>query len=204
MTDATGTNSVPDSTVAADWRTPSKARRRLLMAAGAALPSIYTLSSGAATAAASSLVCLAKEGPPPIRFTTDGDYAHRPDGWVRAPVTTGEYDGTPADCITSPQSECSSSFPGPSRGAPSAAAPAGAPVANAQDGSVWVVQGNRVISSPHVQITNVNAGRPHYGLVYVDQTGTVVTLDPNGSSVLRPVTASCWASMVPGSRPYLG
>ena len=37
MTDATGTNSVPDSTVAADSRTPSKARRRLLMAAGAAL-----------------------------------------------------------------------------------------------------------------------------------------------------------------------
>jgi len=206
MTDATGTQQVPASTVAADSRSasPSKARRRLLLAAGAVLPSVYTLSSGAGTAAASNLVCLAKEGLPPPRFTTEGDYTGRTDGWVRAPVSVGEYDGTPADCVTTPQSGCSDSAPGPSRPPSNSLAPAEASYSKAQDGSVWIVQGNRVISSRHVPITNVNPGRKHYGLVYVDETGTVSTLDPQGKPYLKPVTASCWASISSGHTSRLG
>ena len=73
MTDATGTPLVPESSVAAESRTagPSKARRRLILAAGAALPSIYTLSSGAQMAVASTMVCLSKQGTAPVRFTSN-------------------------------------------------------------------------------------------------------------------------------------
>ena len=62
----------------------------------------------------------------------------RTDGWLRAPVNFGEYDGTAANCVTSPQSSCiaftpqkdASSLPVPS---------AGGPVTSAEDGSVWIV-----------------------------------------------------------------
>lgn len=200
MTDATGTPLVPESSVAAESRTagPSKARRRLILAAGAALPSIYTLSSGAQTAVASNLFCRAKLGTPPARFTS----TPTADNWLRAPVNVGEYDGTPADCVTSPQSACmdpASNWRGANSLSP------GVPAAtNAQRGSIWIVQGNRVVSSPHVPITKVDPGRKHYGLVYVDQEGIVSTLDPNGAVHLTPVTMSCWASGMVGRVSKLG
>lgn len=200
MTDATGTPQVPESSVAAKSRTagPSKARRRLILAAGAALPSIYTLSSGAQTAVASNLACLAKQGTAPARFTS----TPTADNWLRAPVNVGEYDGTPANCVTSPQSACmdpASNWRGSNSLSP------GVPAAtNAQRGSIWIVQGNRVISSPSVPITNVDPGRKHYGLVYVDQAGTVSTLDPNGKLELSPLTMSCWASAIVGRTSKLG
>jgi hypothetical protein len=196
MTDATGMHQVPESTVA-DSRTasPSIARRRLILAAGAALPSIYTLSSGAQTAVASNLVCIAKQGTHPPRFTSTAD------NWVRSPVTVGDYDGTPADCVTSPQSACSDS-PSNWRGV---ANPLAEPAASeAQRGSVWIVQGNRVVASPGVHITNIDPRRKHYGLVYVDQAGTVSTLDPNGALHLSPATTSCWASVTAGRVSKLG
>jgi hypothetical protein len=199
MTDAAGTRQVPESSVAADSRTasPSKARRRLILAAGAALPSIYTLSSGAQTAIASNMVCLAKQGTPPPRFTS------QPDNWVRAPVSVGDYDGTPADCVTSPQSACAGPVKLGWREAENS--PKVEPgTSNAQDGSVWIIQGNRVISSPNVPITNVSPGPRHYGLVYVDQAGTVSTLDPDGALHLSPMTTSCWASTIAGRGFKLG
>ena len=207
MTDATGTRQVPGSTVAADLRTvsPNRTRRRLILAAGAALPSVYTLSSGAQTAAASNLVCLAKQGGPlPVRFTSDDDYVRWPDGWLRSPVNFGDYDGAPADCVTSPQTSCSEFSPGgPRSGSLGAADPTGAGT-NATDGSVWIVQGQRVVSNPNVPIRNIRLGRKHYGLVYVDQSGTVATLDPNGAFNLSPVKTSCWASMMGGRISRLG
>ena len=200
MTDATGTRQVPESSVAAESRTgsPSQARRRLILAAGAALPSIYTLSSGAQTALASTVCTLKPQGTVPARFTS----TPTADNWLRAPVNVGEYDGTPADCIMSPQSACmdpATNWRGSNSLSP------GAPAAtNAQRGSIWIVQGNRVVSSPFVPITNVDPGRKHYGLVYVDQAGTVSTLDPNGSLQLSPTTMSCWASTIAGRTSKLG
>jgi hypothetical protein len=201
MTDATGARQAPESSVAAESRTagPSKARRRFILAAGAALPSIYTLSSGAQIAVASNTVCtLKQQGMVPARFTT----TPTADNWLRAPVNVGEYDGTPADCVTSPQSACmdpASNWRGSNSLSP------GPPAAtNAQRGSIWIVQGNRVVSSPFVPITNVDPSRKHYGLVYVDQAGTVSTLDPNGSLQLIPVTTSCWASVIVGRTSKLG
>jgi hypothetical protein len=237
MTDATGTDQVPDSTVtvAAESRgaSPSQTRRRLILAAGAALPSVYTLSSGANTAAASNLACLAKQGTPPPRFTTDADYARWPDNWVRAPVAYGDYDGIPADCVTTPQSSCSAftpvgsggaSSPSKSGDASSASKSGGAAGASkfgdasgdfkfgdasgagtdAADGSVWIIQGERHVSNRNVPVRNIKLGRKHYGLVYVDQSGTVATLDPQGTFKLTPVTTSCWASIMGGRISKLG
>jgi hypothetical protein len=208
MTDATGAPKASESTVDADARVDSaaKARRRLILAAGAALPSIFTLSSGAQTAAASTTVCLARQGAAPPRFVEDGDLARTSDGWLRAPVNFGQYDTTPANCVTSPQTSCVAFTPSSAKDASALPVPsAGGPVANAEDGSVWIVQGNhRMTSSVHTPITHVSLGKKHYGLVYVDQTGTVATLDPNGAPGLSPVTASCWASIMGGRISKLG
>jgi hypothetical protein len=227
MTDATGTRQVPGSTVAADSRgvSPNHTRRRLILAAGAALPSVYTLSSGAQTAGASNLACLAKQGTAPARFVSQEDYARWPDNWLRAPVSYGDYDGATADCVTTPQSACTAFTPVGSGGAsgetpgPGAAftpvgsggAPGGSktgdnlgPGTNAADGSVWIVQGQRMVSSRNVPVKNVKLGRKHYGLVYVDQTGTIATLDPQGSLKLSPTSMSCWASINGGHISKLG
>jgi hypothetical protein len=207
MTDATGAPKASESTVETDPRADSaaKGRRRLLLAAGAALPSILTLSSGAQAAAASNIVCLAKQGTPPARFVEDGDYAKTNDGWLRAPVNFGQYDGTPANCVTSPQTSCIAFSPSSAKDASALPVPSGGgPVGNAEPGSIWIVQGNRMTSSMHTPIVNVSLGKKHYGLVYVDQTGTVATLDPNGSPSLSAVTTSCWASIMGGSISKLG
>jgi hypothetical protein len=192
MNDAAGTSRFPDSIAGADSRSggPSRVRRRLILAAGAALPSVYTLASGAQTAIASHLTCAAKEPTiPPARFTD------APDSWYRAPVSVGDYDGTPAHCVTMPQAACAD----PAIATPKT--PLAEPGAkNARDGSVWIIQGNRVISNPHVPITNVTPVPRRYGIVYVDQAGTVATLDPNGATNLTPVHTSCWASVVLGGR----
>jgi len=207
MTDATGKVQVPGSTVAADSRTagPSKGRRRLILAAGAVLPSVYTLSSGAGTAAASNTVCRAKGGTPPARFTSEGDYVRMPDGWVRAPVDVGEFQGSPADCVSTPQSACADfSSATIARTGPNLSSTTEGTVSS-QEGSVWIVRGQRMVSSSHVRIENISPLQKQYGLVYVDQTGTVSTLDPDGGGGgLKPVTASCWASMTGGSKSKLG
>jgi hypothetical protein len=196
MTDGSATLHVAESSVAAESRTPnpSKARRRFLLAAGAALPSVYTLNSGAQTAIASNLACWAKEPKaPPVRFTSSND------NWLRAQVYTGDYNGTPADCVSSPQAECIARSMG-RRFDPNAPAVSD----NAGDGSVWIVQGNRVTSGPTVQITKAGLGPPQYGLVYVDETGSVATLDPKWTGDLRMVTQSCWTSVLGGRVSKLG
>jgi hypothetical protein len=43
-----------------------------------------------------------------------------------------------------------------------------------------------------------------YGLVYVDQRGSVMTLNNAASLDMRPVTSSCWTSVVGSHRSNLG
>lgn len=179
---------------------PSAKRRRLLAGAAAVLPSVYTLASGAQTAVASQVACWANEQQqPPGRFITGSDT------WFRAKVYLGTYDGYPAYCVSTPQRACVDPFhPG-----------------EAADGSVWIVgrtrfmpgfrvggglqeYGLRVTAGPGVPITQVTRAPDTYGLVYVDQQGTIATLDPNGSPDLRPVAASCWTSMLGGRIFSLG
>ena len=196
MTDASGTPQPREGGVAVDSGVPilSQGRRRFIWAAGAALPSIYTLSSGAQAAIASNLACWAREPqPPPPRFTPTND------NWLRASVFTGEYDGTPAYCVSSRQSDCigrrllglriDPNDPGSDK---------------APDGSTWIVHGQRVTSSPAVQITKVGVRPSQYGVVYVDQTGTVLTLDPRSTADLHVVSQSCWTSVLGGRISKLG
>jgi hypothetical protein len=196
MTDASGTPRLRVGGVSVDSEapSPSKGRRRFIWAAGAALPSIYTLSSGAQAAIASNLACWAREPQPaPARFTPNTD------NWLRASVYTGEYDGTPAYCVSSHQPDCigrqllglrtNPNDPGSD---------------NAQDGSTWIVHGQRVTSSPAVQITKVGVRPSQYGTVYVDQTGTVLTLDPRSTADLHVVSNSCWTSVLGGRISKLG
>ena len=59
---------------------PSRSRRRMLLAATGALPSVLTLSSGAASAANYLACMLNQPNPMPQRFTPGED------NWVRAQV----------------------------------------------------------------------------------------------------------------------
>jgi hypothetical protein len=202
MAHDTGTaGKIPDRTVLNGPNSdhPSAARRRLILAAGAALPSVYTLTSGAQTAAASSLRCLINgTETPPARFTP------AEDNWVRAKVYVGKSDdGRAAYCVSAPQNACISTLDA-DKGA---------------DGSVWIVMdrgvwgvgpgvsqvyGSRVIAGPNTQITNVRRANPAYGTIFVDEQGTFMTLDPNGRQDLRPVAQSCFTSLIGGRTTKLG
>jgi hypothetical protein len=203
MAHDTGTDAkIPDATVLNDPNSgnPSAARRRLILAAGAVLPSVYTLTSGAQTAAASSLRCWANGGDtPPVRFTP------AEDNWVRAKVYVGKSDdGRAAYCVSTPQNSCISRLDAD----------------KAADGSVWIVMnrgiwgvgpglsqvsGSRIVAGPNTKITNVRRTNPAYGAIFVDEQGTIATLDPSGSPAdLRPVAQSCFTSILGGRISKLG
>jgi hypothetical protein len=170
---------------------PSRARRRLLLGAAAALPSVYTLTSGAQTAAASVLHCTVANPPSNLQRFTQSD-----DNWFRNKVYVGRWGNDKAYCVTAYQSACVNPLHPDQAG----------------QGSTWIVNnvrrtaGNTDIyhigSAPDI---NRIASEPQaYGLVYVDAKGTIRTLDPNGNLSLQPVTGSCMASMIGGEKSLLG
>jgi hypothetical protein len=160
---------------------PNRARRRLIVGAVSVLPTAYTLSSGAATAVASNLRCLAAhENANPPRFVP-GD-----DRWLREPVAMGQFEQRATYCVSTPQAGCMDGFnPG-----------------QAGTGSQWIVDGvdgNSVTAGPGAPI-QVNGARS-YGLVYVSDDGTVTSMDPGYGGDLYPTTKTCWAS-VHGSQDF--
>ncbi len=171
---------------------PTTARRRLMIAASAVLPSVYTLSSGAQTAAASNVRCWSRadEAGPDDRF------AERPDGWLRKAVFQGKHRENTVFCVMSDQSECLDPK------IPNHAAP----------GSVWVftdhLQDQRIVVGPGISVNQVNSGSnvsSHaYALLYVDQTGSFITLDPQSPHQLRPVRETCWDSIIGTRSSNLG
>lgn len=180
-----------------DIPAPNARRRRLLVGAVGVLPSVYTLASGAQVAATSQLACFAKEPQTlPLRF------ASGPDTWFRSTTYSGNYDGHPAHCVTSPQNHCVDALQ-PNK---------------AENGSAWIMNRGRttagmggpsmydvrVVVGQGTQVTNVGQVPPMQGLVYVDKNATFATLDPNGRTFLHPVTASCWTSMISGRTVSLG
>jgi hypothetical protein len=71
-------------------------------------------------------------------------------------------------------------------------------------GSIWIVNGERIVAGAGIPIEQVSAGSHAYGLVYVDQQGTMATLDPDRSQHLRPVREPCWNSIIGGRISPLG
>ncbi len=161
---------------------PSRARRRLLLGA-VAVPSVYTLTSGAQTAAASTLHCVDTAAPTTaLRFTTHAD------AWTRKQVYIGKLTNDTAYCVTWNQSSCVNAL------TPNKAA----------DGSVWIHNNVRMVSGPNQTVGNVGSKPQAYGLVYVDAKGTITTLDPNGNPNLYGASGSCYASMMGGAKSLLG
>lgn len=156
---------------------PSASRRRMLLAAGGALPSVLTLSSGAQAAAASSLRCLATNEP-------HARFVDTQDQWVRAQVPVGSYNTRTAYCVTSPSASC---LDGSHNGMP---------------GSNWVVDGNTMTVGLGTNVQGQN--KTSYGLVYVDQTGSIMTINPGNDGNLTPVTKSCWTSVIGNGTTPLG
>ena len=160
---------------------PSRSRRRLLLGATSALPSVLTLSSGAQAAVLSNLRCIQdnSQATPP-RFTSSDD------GWTRARVDVGQFQGQSAYCITTPGSACKDPIH------PQVAA----------QGSEWVVGGGTVTAGPLSQVT-LNNGQQAYALVYIDRHGAITTLDTHDWE-MHPVRDSCWASVAGTASSRLG
>lgn len=197
MSDATENSKSPSPESAGKPLARSRmVRRRLLLGAAAVLPSVYTLSSGARTAATSNLRCWNRAqrhgGRELVGNIGGADEATRfslvNDGWLRKQVYTGNSGGYPAYCAMSDQTACVDPMD------PTKAAP----------GSTWIVNGDRVTAGLGFKIDQVAPSPEAYGLVYVDQQGTIATLDPERSADLRPATASCWTSMMGGRVSTLG
>lgn len=161
---------------------PNAARRRLMLGAGAILPSVYTLSSGATTAAASTLACFnTTSTSAPARFVDTQDK------WYRAQVYDGKNGGNMAHCVSTPQNSCTNG----NGGAPS--------------GSVWVRNdGSRFVAGSGNNVNNVTTKPKSYGLVYVDQNGSVNTLDPNGNTSLSYASLACYNSILGARISKLG
>jgi hypothetical protein len=163
--------------------TPSARRRRLVLGAAGALPTVYTLSSGAAAAATSAVACWSQgqQGTAPQRFTVADDQ------WYRVQVYDGKYQGAAMHCVSSPQSACVEG------------------TNQAKAGSYWVSDsGTRVQAGMSVNVNSVSSAPKSYGLVYVNQEGTISTLDPNGQMGLSYCADSCWTSVMGGRISQLG
>ena len=185
MSEVTGqSDTFPESTSGSNPHDNAKraTRRRLLLGAAAALPSVYTLKSGAQTAVASAIACTTRPAPLGLQRFTPAD-----DTWVRKHVYKGQLANDDAYCVMWTQSSCVD--------------PMNATKAN--PGSVWMHGGSRVYAGSGTNITKVTSGGP-YGLVYVDKMGTVKTLDPNGDTSLNPIVDSCWASIAGRNQSLLG
>ena len=78
----------------------------------------------------------------------------------------------------------------------------------AAPGSVWIVNGQRVIAgNPGANLgqhRSVSSAPQAYGLVYVNRKAQINTLDRNGRSTLRSVADSCWNSIMGGRISQLG
>jgi len=149
-------------------------RRRMLLAAGAAVPTVLTLTSGASVSAASLA---------PTRFTT------APDKFYRMPVYDGKTKtgNKTVHCVNTPQSKCTDG---------NGKAPDGSVwVQN---------DGTRSVTGPFSQVNNVTSSQKSYGLVYVDKKGTIITLDPNGDTSLVTTTQSGMDSIIGAQISKLG
>jgi hypothetical protein len=168
---------------------PHPLRRRLLLGA-AAIPSVYTLTSGAAVAAASSVSCFdATQTATPARVTT------APDQWARAQIKGGTAGAQPSSpkgyCLKDPvkQGEC--------------ADPLHPDWSAAQ--TYWYVQGQRTLEAQG-GMRNLTSTSSGYGLLYIDRTGTIQAFDPlaHPGVELKFASIACMNSLSPITKSALG
>lgn len=200
MTDATKRELSQKDAVSATPSSPARpqtARRRLMLGAAAVLPSVYTLTSGAQIAAVSTLRCWDTGDKDPIDFRIRGNHSAEEvpslslthDEWLRKEVYYGVYDGSPAYCTMEDQAGCvDPANPG-----------------KAAIGSTWMVDGWKVTAGPAEKtITQISSKPQAYALVFVDQQGTIATLDPGSLKNVRPVREACWTSIIGDRASMLG
>jgi hypothetical protein len=166
----------------------TRARRRRLLLGAAAIPTVYTLTSGAGVAAA-SLTCWDRS----LQTATPAPVTAAPDQWVRAPMksgTTGTGWKTMGYCMKDPakQAECTD--------------PLQTDWSAAQ--TYWYVNGQKTLEAQGG--VRFIPKTPGYGLLYIDRTGTVKTFDPSSypGIDLRYTATSCWNSMASTSISTLG
>jgi len=165
-----------------------RVRRRRLLLGAAAIPTVYTLTSGAAVAAA-SLNCWGTQtqATPPQRVTA------APDQWARSTMKSGKVNPgnqVTAYCMTPPgkQSECTD----PMEPDKSAAH------------TYWYVQGQKTLEAQG-GVWKIPQ-TPGYGLLYVDRTGNIQTFDPQQypGIELKYASNSCMQSISPTAKSMLG
>jgi hypothetical protein len=171
-------------------------RRRLMLSVAAAVPSVFTLSSGAQTSMVSGTMCRVGNWQPhtlPRQPMAAGALpADTPlvsvvaDDYLRAPVYVGSYDGLPAHCVMENQQYCMDPMD------PTTAA----------EGSVWIAGEERIVVNKAQKrvVTQISSSPQGYGLIFVNQEGTIATFDPQTSG-LQPVTQVCWISIQKGLGP---
>lgn len=174
---------------------PSRVRRRLIVGAMGALPSVYTLNSGAQTANTSARCLDAQPATAPAKFTT------APDVWLRQEVVTGSGNirnlGTETVyCVASPA--------GAPQNTDSYYYSCVDPMSNkAKTGTLWVFADGTPVNStdltkivPMSKTAFLATGNDKFGLVYVNNQGQPTTLAP-GVGGTAPATASCLLSLRP-------
>jgi hypothetical protein len=163
---------------------PQTARRRLMLGAAAALPSVFTLTSGAQTAVASNLRCLAKGS---LDSQSVSRLTLTKDEWLRKEVYFGVENGHEAYCAMDDQALCLEPM-NPSKPA---------------IGSVWIRGSDRVTVGPQVSITQISSKPQAHALVFVNEDGTIITLDPTAER-MHPVMETCFTSILGGRLSPLG
>lgn len=167
----------------------TRARRRRLLLGAAAVPTVYTLTSGAGVAAA-SLTCWdrAQQTAPAQRVTAV------PDQWARGQMksgTTWPGNTTMAYCMKDPKDQtlgCTDPL-NPDQSAAS---------------TYWWTSGQRTLEAQggirHIPKT------PGYGLLYIDRTGTIQAFDPQAypGVELKNLSIACVGSATLATKSTLG
>lgn len=183
-------------------RSAATARRRLMLGAAAAvLPSVVTLPSGAQTAASSTSLRCWKAGLLDRYMGGDIRFARIPDGWLRKRVYSGMVVNSVfgARCTTWDQDNIvQASTVQTNVGHTSGQGR----LREAAPGTRWafdgpVLEGKSMTVGVDCEVYDVSATPDLYAMVYVNDTGSVYSLEPDEG--LHPVRETCFASLI-GSR----
>jgi len=168
-----------------------RARRRRLLLGAAAVPTVYTLMSGAGVAAA-SLNCW---DAPSTQTAAPARVTAAPDQWARAPIksgTDGQNSNVMGYCLKDPSEQIAGACSDPLKPDWSASQ------------TYWYVQGQRTLEA-RGGIRNIPK-TPGYGLLYIDRAGKVQAFDPlqHPGVELKYASIACMNSITLSTKSTLG